>query len=374
MLNRLDDFPIHQTSEPVAHPATSDRNFYDRTWFNGYSPDGSCYSGIGFAIYPHRGIMDCAFSVVTAGGLQHCFYASRRAPLERTELVVGPFRLHIVEPMRVTRVVLQEKETGISCDLTFSARTACIEEGRQALWSGTRRVMDATRFDQFGRWSGSIRFPGGERTVSDRTFLGTKDRSWGVRRLGEREPGGAPVDAASFFFLWAPLVWDDHVSHAIFFDDPAGRPLVREALIAPLYAQEADVPAVEDGKAVRFATARHRVRYVPGTRFAQSAQIDLVGHDDAVRTIEFEPMLCFQMKGLGYGHPEWGQGMWQGEQAIGYECFDPARVDPLSVENVHIQQVVRVSDGTRQGTGVLEQLCFGRYAPAGFVGAMDGAA
>ena len=31
MLNKLDDFPIHQAPEPIAHPVTSDRNVYDRT-------------------------------------------------------------------------------------------------------------------------------------------------------------------------------------------------------------------------------------------------------------------------------------------------------------------------------------------------------
>src|SRR5882757_7191419 len=56
MLNKLDDYPIHQTPEPIAHAATSDRNAYDRTWFNGYSQDGSRYFGVGMAIYPHRGV------------------------------------------------------------------------------------------------------------------------------------------------------------------------------------------------------------------------------------------------------------------------------------------------------------------------------
>lgn len=50
MLNKLDDYPVHQTSEPLAHPATSDRNVYDRTWFNGYAADGSYYFGIGMAM------------------------------------------------------------------------------------------------------------------------------------------------------------------------------------------------------------------------------------------------------------------------------------------------------------------------------------
>jgi hypothetical protein len=88
MLNKLADFPIHQTPEPIVVPATSDRNVYDRTWFNGYASDGSYYFGIGMAIYPHRRILDCAFSVVQPSGRQHCFYGSRRAPLERTDMQV----------------------------------------------------------------------------------------------------------------------------------------------------------------------------------------------------------------------------------------------------------------------------------------------
>jgi len=179
-------------------------------------------------------------------------------------------------------------------------------------------------------------------------------------------PGG-------IFFLWAPLVWDDHISHAIFFDGSKGEALVREGLVAPLYASEADVPGVEDGRDERMATARHRVTYVPGTRLAKSAEIDLVSLEGETRTISLEPILKFQMKGLGYTHPEWGQGMWKGELATGHESFDPKQLDPLAMENFHVQQVVRATDGTREGMGVLEQICIGPYAPAGFTDFFDGA-
>ncbi len=373
MLNKLDDFPIHQTPEPIAHPATSDRNVYDRTWYNGYAEDGSYYFGIGMAVYPHRGILDCAFSVVTRGGRQHCFFGSRRAPVERTEMQVGPFRMEVIEPMRRTRVVLDRNKSGITCDLTFSARTAAIQEARQILWSGTRRVMDATRFDQFGRWSGSIQHPDGEIQVDDRICRGTKDRSWGVRNVGEREAGGAPVIPQGIFFLWAPLFWDDHITHGIFFDGPRGEALVREGIVAPLYASEAEVPAVQDGRDQRMATARHRLKYVPGTRLAGSAEIDLVDLEGSTRTISLEPILKFQMKGLGYSHPEWGQGMWKGELEIGGESFDPQKLNMLAPENIHVQQVVRATDGKKNGIGVLEQASFGPYAPAGFTDFFDGA-
>ncbi|MBR0934301.1 hypothetical protein [Bradyrhizobium jicamae] len=373
MLNKLDDFPIHQTPEPIAHPATSDRNVYDRTWFNGYAADGSYYFGIGMAIYPHRGILDCAFSTVRPGERQHCFYGSRRAPMERTDMQVGPFRIEVIEPMKRARIVLEDNDSGIACCLTFSARTAAIQEARQTLWTGARRTMDATRFDQFGRWSGWVKTPDGEFKVDETLCHGVKDRSWGVRGVGERESGGAPRTPGGICFLWAPLFWEDHITHAIFFDGQEGEALVREGIVAPLYASEAEVPGVEDGKDRRMATARHRVKYVPGTRLASSAEIDLVDIDGTVRTIQLEPILKFQMKGLGYGHPEWGQGMWKGEFATGHESFDPHQLNPLEPWHLHTQQVVRASDGIRTGIGVLEQIVAGPYAPGGFTEFFDGA-
>lgn len=373
MLNKLDDFPVHQTPEPLAQAATSDRNVYDRTWFNGYAADSSYYFGLGMAIYPHRSVQDAAFSVIRPGGLQHCFYGSRRAPTERTDMSVGPIRIEVIEPMRRSRVILEENESGLACDLTFSARTAAIQEGRQTLWRGAQRTMDATRFDQFGRWEGSIETPEGEIKVDPEVCHATKDRSWGVRGVGEPVTGGAPQQFGGFFFLWAPLFWDDHISHAIFFDGQRGEALVREGLTAPLYASEAEVPGVEDGLVDRKAGAVHRVEYHPGTRLARYAEIDLIELDGSKRTICLEPTLRFQFKGLGYGHPVWRQGAWQGELAIGHESFDPAELNLLAPENIHVQQVMKASDGERTGIGVLEQIVIGPYAPAGFKDVLDGA-
>ena len=39
VLTPFDDYPIHQTPLPIAHPATGDPNHYDRFWFNGYTED-----------------------------------------------------------------------------------------------------------------------------------------------------------------------------------------------------------------------------------------------------------------------------------------------------------------------------------------------
>jgi hypothetical protein len=172
--------------------------------------------------------------------------------------------------------------------------------------------------------------------------------------------------------LWAPLFWKDHVSHAIFFDGPKGEALVREGLTAPLHKSVDDIPDTVVPQDERMATAIHRVQYHPASRLAASAEIDLINLDGDKRTIKLEPILKFQMKGLGYLHPEWGQGFWKGELAIGGESFDNNQLDLLARENVHVQQVVKATDGDNEGIGVLEQVVVGPYAPAGFTDYFDG--
>lgn len=373
MLSYFDEYPIHQTPEPIAYNMSSDRNVYERHWFNGFANDGRYFFGMTLGVYANRGILDCAFSVLERGGLQHCVHASRRVPNDlSSELGAGPIRLEIVEPMRRVRLTVQDNESGISCDLLFSTRSAAVREPRQTLWSGTRRTMDATRYDQFGRWEGWVSHPGGRFDVDEETCLGIKDRSWGVRRFGDPEPVG-PVSSHRPLFLWTPIFWDDHVSHAIVFDAPDGHPLVREGVEIPLYARTEDVTEVEDGRARRMHSVDHQVDYHPGTRLASRAKIELVEEDGSRRLIRLEPVLKFQQKGIGYGHLRWGHGIWRGDDSLNYESFAPQNLDPLQQENIHVQQVVRASDGLQSGVGILEQFIIGPYQPAGFEGMLDGA-
>ena len=51
---------------------------------------------------------------------------------------------------------------------------------------------------------------------------------------------------------------------------------------------------------------------------------------------------------------------------IGGEVFDPETLDLNDGPNLHVQQIVRVNDGTQSGMGVLEHMCLGPYAPYGF--------
>src|SRR5262245_32654721 len=153
MITEFDEFPIHQTSDPIATPASSDRNVYDRWWFNGSDRGGAYVFEVGFGLYPNRFVQDGHLSVVV-GGVQHSFHASGRAPLERAETRVGPLRIETPRPLRAVRVVLEPNESGIACDLTFRASTAALEEPKNLLRDGPRVLMENSRFTQFGSWEG----------------------------------------------------------------------------------------------------------------------------------------------------------------------------------------------------------------------------
>jgi hypothetical protein len=235
-------------------------------------------------------------------------------------------------------------------------------------------LLDSTRFAQFGRWQGTVRY-GGKTVVVDPTrAYGTKDRSWGLRPVGEPEQGGAPARRLpQVYFLWAPIHWDDHCTHFGTFEDANGYALHQDGAIVPAYGALEEIPGVTDEGIREMASVEHKIEYAPGTRLAQSARIALVERSGERREISLEPLLCFRMKGIGYTHPEWGHGRWKGELALGGESWKTADLNELALENIHVQQVMRARSNGREGIGVLEQICLGPHAPSGFKEFLDGA-
>ena len=362
MLNKLDDYPIHQTSEPVAHPLTGDRNAYDRYWFNGFTREADLFFAVALGVYPNRRVMDAAVSIVR-GGLQYVVRGSRLAPDERTDTRAGPISIEVLEPMRALRVVIAPNPHGVEGELVFRARTEALEEPRLTLRQGARVGMDSTRFTQFGAWDGWLQI-GAERIKLDASHvLGTRDRSWGVRPVGERELSAAPASLPQFFWLWAPLHFDDVCTHFQVNEDASGRALSSHGVIVPLLASGEPLEEM--------ASVHHSVQWEKGTRRARAATLTLVPSHGEPHQLELEPLLTFQMRGIGYGDPEWGHGMWKGEDVTSGAQWQLSEVDPMEPWHLHVQQLCRVRMGGRTGYGALEQLVIGAHAPSGFKSLLD---
>ena len=358
MLTKGDDFPIHQTPEPIAYSG-SDRNFYDRYFFNGYSPDGSEFVAVAFGVYPALNVADAHVSIIR-DGVQRCLHASRILGMERLDLVVGPVRIEVIEPLQTLKVTLDRAE-GLACELTFEGRAFPIEEPRFTRRNGPRMFMDYTRLTQNMRVCGWTEIDG-DRRATGAGWTGTRDRSWGIRPVGAPDPQATPgAGLAGFFWQWTPINFEDRSVYFHINADTEGKPWNTRAVILP------DGATAEGGTHSDFPRMEE-VTLRQGTRHAErgTLKIPVEGGEAQVR---LEPFATFLMRGIGYGG-EWRHGMLKGELAVGREDIDLAKVDMAAPENWHIQAISKATltepgEPERHGLGIFEQLIAGPYKPYG---------
>lgn len=357
MITRADDYPIHQTADPVAVAGGGHRNFYDRYFFNGYTRDGSLFLAAAMGQYPNRNVTDAAFNVVHRGR-QYVVRASRRLGGERTDTRVGPIRVEVVEPLRVMRVVVEPNAWGLSADLTFTARAGVIEEPRFHRAHQGAVFMDSTRLTQHVAIDGQITVDGETIRVTPERTWGSRDRSWGLRPVGERDADTpAPTQ---FFWLWAPVNFEDLCTHFDVNEDADGTRWHEAGMVAPL-----------GGSPVAARRVDWTIDFQPGTRHARRAIITLERPEGEVLQIALRPLYNFAMVGLGYQHPVWGHGMAVGDDVVDGESFALADLDPAVPLNLHVQAVCEATCGTRTGIGVLEQLIIGPHARSGLSDLFD---
>ena len=370
MITTLDDYPIHQTPQPLAIPATSDRNFYDRFWFNGFVGDGSLYFSAAMGFYPNRGVIDGGFSVVV-DGQQYCLHLSGEPPLDRTQTELGPLKVETLVPMRRHRITVNCPERGFEAQLLFEAVTGAHEEDRQILTDGLHTAMDITRVTQFGRWSGWIVVKGKRIEVSAEHTNGTRDRSWGVRPCGE--PGGRPHRWASqFYFAWSQTFWPEYVLHGLFYSDAKGGIMLNSGGTVPRVPQ-ADTPVfARDTNEVAATPCAYEFDYAAGSRRIKHAVVRFARPGGEIVELEYEPLVRFQMAGLGYFNPEWGHGFYKGSFAIDDETWKLDELDMSKPMLFHIQQVCKVTmNGRETASGILEHAAYGPHEPSGFTSMVD---
>jgi hypothetical protein len=370
MITPFDDFPIHQTGDPIAQTVSADPNHYDRYFFNGFDRNGAFMIGGAMGHYPNRGVIDAAFSVV-ADGIEHSVFASGMMPADRATSI-GPISISVPEPLREIRFTVAPNDQGITADLLFRARTAAIEEPKQTIVRNNTKIMDYTRLTQWGTWEGTITVAGKVIDVSAETTFGVRDRSWGVRGVGVQAPTNFPPSEMQVFWLWAPLHFDDMCTHLALFERADGTRWMESALVVPVLSSPdaptwGDVPEPEE-----LGNVNYEIQWQPGRREMESAVLEVEHHDGSVDRIEFEKLYTFRMRGIGYSHPHWSHGSLHGPLEVGGESIPLDQFDPQDPSCIHIQTLCRVRMGDRVGVGVLEQLAFGPHEPSGLTGIVDG--
>lgn len=309
MLSPMDDYPLHQVAEVMRHVGTSDRNFYDRYYFNLHSCDDTLFLVIGMGQYPNLAVQD-AFACATYAGEHHVVRASRILG-DRMDTSVGPFSIQVVEGLKQLRVRLQPGDYSLAFDLSWQAAIPAYLEPRQFVRKYGRILFDTQRFAQTGYWSGSLRIGNREFSVTPDHWWGTRDRSWGVRPVGEPEAPGIRQDEPVLSGLWnyAPMQFPDFSLLYMVNETDRGERLLEEAVrIWPDPAR----PAEPLGR------PEHEHELIPGTRRIAHSRLRFPGAAGGELVVTVTPLLdAYIAVGTGYGmEPDWRHGMYQGPLVV----------------------------------------------------------
>lgn len=356
----LDEFPIHQVPLSLEFVGSTDKNFYDRCYYNAHDRTGEIFLITGFGIYPNLGVAD-AYAIVRRGDQQSAVRFSDALGGDRMDQRVGGYRIEVQEPLQRLRVVCEGDDHGLGFDLTWEGSFAAVQEQPHVYRTGPRAILDASRFAQVGSWSGVLRVDGDEIAVDPDVWLGTRDRSWGIRPVGDADPAGRNADEPleGFWWLYVPLRFDDFSVIVIIQEAPDGYRTLNDA--TRVWA---------DGRIEQLGWPRIDIDYRPGSRHPEHAVLHLTEADGTPFDIEVDTLGFIALHiGAGYGgDPDWTHGQWRGRdwsEGVRYDLADPAVAGriPFGV----IDHVARATCNGAEGWGLFEHASIGRHDPTGFV-------
>ncbi|MGD0084808.1 MAG: hypothetical protein ABSD78_16680 [Acidimicrobiales bacterium] len=359
----LDEFPVHQVPLSMAYVATSDRNAYDRCYLNAHDRTGELFVICGLGTYPNLGVTD-GFITIMRSGRQSTLQLSGSLAEDRLSQQVGPFRIEVVEPLRKLRLVCEPDEHRIGLDLTWTGSFPAIDEPLHVIRQQGRVILEGARFAQVGTCEGTVHLDGEDIALAGDSSTGTRDRSWGIRPVGENEPAGRgatePIEGFGFWWTYVPLRFEEYAIVVIAEEDGDGTRTTAEAV--RVWPAESGRPPEQLG------WADIDVHYRSGTRMPTGATITMTKRGAPV-VVEIEALGHVLLNaGPGYnGDPGWRHGWWRGKDSavrVDADLDDPALAGQLAFGV--IDHVARATCAGQTGYGLFEHATFGRHAPSGF--------
>lgn len=364
MISPLDEYPIHQTPLPIGLVDSSDRNFYDRSYFNAHDRTGNIFVITGAGYYPNLGTKD-AFVLVRRGDIQTAVHLGDAIDSDRLDQRINGYRIEVVEPLRKLRLVLEETE-GIAMDMTWEGSFDVLQEQPHIMRTGSRITLQAQRFAQVGTWSGTLSVDGEDIAVDPATWVGTRDRSWGIRPVGEAEPAGRPADPPfeGMWWLYVPMRFEEFAVILIMQEDPSGFRTLNDC-----------TRVWNDGRLEQLGWPKVEIRYASGTRIPTGATIECTTPDGSPLTLDVESRLAVPLHlGGGYGgDPDWIHGTWKGEkftERVTYDINDDSVANRIMFGVIdHVGRAVCTGPEAagEEGFGLFEHGALGRHDPSGFV-------
>jgi len=323
MITEWDDLLIHQVITTMDHVESSDSRWHDRHWFHLGDVQGEVLLGVGMGVYPNLNVMD-GFAVAIVDGAQYNVLVSRELGRDR-HTAVGPLRIDVERGLRTLRIALEPNDHEICFDLTFEAGMPPFEEATHFQRHKGRVVRNNARYNQAGRFSGTLRVGEQAWEVTPERFWGVRDRSWGLRPGQGESVGGLThkqrhelLGRLGFgFYHYNPTQFPDYSLFYMVNEDPDGKVNAVDGGLCFPYGSE------RENEVVRITAVESDMEFIDDTPRFKSARLALSLEDGRVKRYSVTPILpCYLAQGGGYGDKDHWHGSYRGKLVVEGSKFD----------------------------------------------------
>lgn len=376
LLLASDEMLNHQIVDTFGRVAQSDRSWTEKVWAMAAARDGSLSIAFGLGKYLNRNVMD-AFAGVSRGTEQWTVRASRSlAPdIERHE--VGPIGYEIVQALSSTRYRLDENDiVPISFDVEIEGVAPPAMEARETHHSRSRLRIDADimRFHQAGIARGWVEVDGARTEIDDALWVGSRDRSWGVRYAVGLPPEDIETPnptEASGMFVWMPVTMTnpDGTHHTLF--------VYYQHYHGEGWSTGSARGAIErpDGRSEPFSDVIPDLAFDDENRRLIGGTLQAIHRGGASHTYRIDPVSAtgFHLgAGLYGGFEGHHQGEWRGSLHVDGEHLEGCDTAAVARRiHQHRDCIVRVEDleDGSSGVGTLQSNVVGAHPDLGLTAA-----
>ncbi|MCK8671442.1 hypothetical protein M1M07_09965 [Rhodococcus sp. HM1] len=371
LVTPADEYLIHQTPDTFSIVSDSDVSWTERVWCSLFARDGSLQIDFGLGKYHNRNVVE-GFGGISRGIEQITVRASTELDQHPERTGVGPIDYEIIEPMRKVRCILRENDVQpLSFDVTLTAVLPPFLERKDAQrgMDGLRISSDLRRFHQLCTVSGWVEIDGDRTEITDETWLGYRDRSWGVRMdVGEPAPDVHSPNRMDqdFLLTWSPMYFQ-----------PADGSAPYEI---HHYLQWVDGEVHYFSGFVNYADGRQEplhgmvddLKYDPATRRLLGGTMTFDSGWGKTRTVEIAPVsdIGFHLgTALYFGYKGERHGGWKGIDHLDGERYKDMTDRQTLLEAHQLRDcVITTREGDATGFGIFESMVIGDHPRYGLRG------
>lgn len=239
MIQRMDDFLVHQTALPLAQVASQLPAWEEGFYFFLHDREGRVLILTGCAAHPNTGMVQGILLAICDG--VHYRYIHQGPLLDdwRENIAAGSLSFRILEPTRRWGLVLEDKDNDIRAEVEFQGLWPMHELRPVHLGPDSDPIARQIHLTQGGVYRGTLRV--GDTEFTD--LVGTRTRNWG-HRLFTRMP----------FYSWFSMDFPDLWVNAWLMESDTGATVYVDGVVGRA-----------DGTNTRIERIEHEVALWPGT-------------------------------------------------------------------------------------------------------------